>query len=348
MKSLNHSILLFFVFLLTSCKQGTGYKDAVKFSRNDFPETDTLKAIKVKFDSLLNKPLTLHIYDSLLLTTDFDSRRMLQIYNLKTGHKIGERIDFGQDKGEMLAPIFVENDDKTILLYDRRKGILHEYYISEFVKEDNPKAIRSITLEEKVSPIALMGNDLLGYYYCSPYPLHRFNISGHKTKEMLNFPKFNVNYSDRENKAAFTFSFSTNGFDKFVLCYNWTDLIEFYDKNGQLIKRMHGPNQFYPSFKERRMNNVSVVIRVSNQNHYAYFFPTHVGNKVYVLYDGDLVCPQADQLSHEIFVFDWNGNPIKRYILNEGIITFSVDQMHKKIYGISDTPQYHIVEFSYV
>lgn len=53
------------------------------------------------------------------------------------------------------------------------------------------------------------------------------------------------------------------------------------------------------------------------------------------------------ELPDRIFVFDWNGIPQKIYTLDQGIINFAVDKVQKKIYGISSSPEFHVVEFSY-
>ena len=41
------------------------------------------------------------------------------------------------------------------------------------------------------------------------------------------------------------------------------------------------------------------------------------------------------------------GIPDTIYSLSEPVFTYTIDTNAKKIYGISDRPEYHIVEFSY-
>ena len=48
-----------------------------------------------------------------------------------------------------------------------------------------------------------------------------------------------------------------------------------------------------------------------------------------------------------MFVFDWDGNPKQILLLDQGIFAFTVDKENKKIYGISDKPDFHLVAFSY-
>lgn len=50
---------------------------------------------------------------------------------------------------------------------------------------------------------------------------------------------------------------------------------------------------------------------------------------------------------HSIFVFDWDGSLKKHFVLDKGILRMVVDENHRKIYGISDDPEYQIIVFSY-
>ena len=52
-------------------------------------------------------------------------------------------------------------------------------------------------------------------------------------------------------------------------------------------------------------------------------------------------------LAKEIFVFDWDGTPKEHYYLDKGISRMAIDEVNRKIYGVSDDPEYHIVEFDY-
>jgi hypothetical protein len=52
-------------------------------------------------------------------------------------------------------------------------------------------------------------------------------------------------------------------------------------------------------------------------------------------------------LANQIFVFSWKGVPEQILSLDQGVFSITVDEKNKKIYGISDTPEFHIVEFAY-
>ena len=67
-----------------------------------------------------------------------------------------------------------------------------------------------------------------------------------------------------------------------------------------------------------------------------------------MLYNGKyLNDPQYKLSANEIFAFDWDGSLKKHFVLDKGISRMVVDENHRKIYGISDDPEYQIIVFSY-
>ena len=67
-----------------------------------------------------------------------------------------------------------------------------------------------------------------------------------------------------------------------------------------------------------------------------------------MLYSGKLYNPdQPSYLLNQLFVFDKNGNPQKRFELSEPIFTFTVDPVKNVIYGLTDNPEFRILKYSY-
>lgn len=97
---------------------------------------------------------------------------------------------------------------------------------------------------------------------------------GEKTGEIIGYPNNNISYTDTEKLDAYYMNFISNGMNKFAICYCMTDLIEFYDFNGNLHKRIHGPEQFLlisrstmtgRSFHRLRIGKLLVMLTFSLQ-----------------------------------------------------------------------------------
>ena len=57
--------------------------------------------------------------------------------------------------------------------------------------------------------------------------------------------------------------------------------------------------------------------------------------------------PNYNILCKELFVIGWDGSLECHYTLDQGVSSIAVDNQKRKIYGISDDPEYHIVVFDY-
>ena len=66
------------------------------------------------------------------------------------------------------------------------------------------------------------------------------------------------------------------------------------------------------------------------------------GNLMRVLIDKSDACSNGT-----LQEYGWDGLPRRILSLDQGVFSIAVDKKNKRIYGISDAPEFHIVEFSY-
>lgn len=68
---------------------------------------------------------------------------------------------------------------------------------------------------------------------------------------------------------------------------------------------------------------------------------------VYALYSGRTLTEHGMESHHceHLLVYDWNGNPIKHYILNVPLISMKYDKEKNRIYGIGYDPEGVFVEY---
>lgn len=334
---------------LASCTQESKIEQTTLIKREDFKKTQSLVGSTVQFDDIVLKPTRLQVCDSLLITMNKREERMFHVFNLNSKKKIGECISVGQGPNEMVSPSFVKCDGRSMHIFDMMTCTLFEYPMAEFITSSNPIAVKKTKLSEKIfGDVRFVENGIIGSTYYPNYRFVKFDIAGAKTDTMGAYPSSDASLSEREKLETYKFVFTTNSVDKIAVCSNWTDLIEIYDNEGNLQKRLHGPEQFVSSFKESRNGNVVMARRVKGQTRDAYFNPVSVGDDFFVLFNGKSEDEEGySQLSNQIFVFGWDGTPKQVLSLDQGVFTFTVDERNKKIYGISDQPEFHIVEFSY-
>jgi hypothetical protein len=115
-----------------------------------------------------------------------------------------------------------------------------------------------------------------------------------------------------------------------ALFYQYTDLIEIYDvDSGERIARRHGPDGFYPKFKEVSTGNIVRAHPVTGAR-CAYFGCIERGGLIWASYGGHYF-EGSDPVIY-IYAFDWAGNPKMMFKLDHPICAFDVDVDNRIIY----------------
>lgn len=341
---------LILILMFTSCIHGEKYEGTESFTWNDFTEVRSLQGTTLSFDSLVMCPTDILVRDSILLLIDKYEDRQIQLYNLDTMKKIGSRINSGQGPNDVLQPIFMGSDNENLRISDMVTSRVLEYSLIDFIKNEKTEPLTRIQTEKRMMPcVEQMGNDIYGYIMSPKHQIAIFDTMDGKLKqEIVEFPESSITYTDTERMDAYYMNFATNDRDRLAVCYSMTDLISFYRKDGTLIKQIHGPEGFFPYFKEIHHGEVVTSSMDRDRNRDAYFSPVNVGNQLFVLFDGEHVsAPDHDMLCEYILTFTWDGIPQMAYKLDDPVFAFTVDAEKRKIYGISNSPEYHIIEFTY-
>lgn len=349
MKNLFSIGILFLFYFVTSCTHERIYTNAESFDRKDF-KSKQLQGKAVEFNEPIMRPTCLLLHDSLLITCNQGSEKIFHTFNLQTKKKIGECVTVGQGPLEMLMPFFIAQKD-SIKIFDMMNSTIFTYSIPEFINKGTPIPSSRIQLSEKPfwSELGVLEHGFVGVSYKPDSPCYLFAENGNKLKNLGTYPEtLGTQYTDAEKINAYRAILTTNGKDRIAVCHFFTDLIDIYDKNGNLIAELHGPDHFATAFKES--SNAEVIKSIPDPKMYRDAFYSPVGTKksLFVLYNGKYVNePEYNLLAQEIFVFDWDGKPQEHYKLSEGISRMVIDEDNRKIYGVSDSPEYHIVEFNY-
>ena len=228
--------LLSLGLLLMSCKKKKKiYSDATLVDYDDFKEIIELKAETIAgFDSLFLAPTHLCAYDSMLITINKRSDKRILVFNVNTEKKVAEHISVGQGPGEMLLPRIVGNDDSKILISDLIKSTVLEYSMEDFFKSGELQYTKFISLQKPISgEVRLLKDRLIGdVSRNTSFLFYEFNSEGEVVDSIGRYPEANWEITDVEKKNVYSFSFTTNQQDRIAVCYNWTDLIDIYDKLG--------------------------------------------------------------------------------------------------------------------
>lgn len=120
---------------------------------------------------------------------------------------------------------------------------------------------------------------------------------------------------------------------RFVVTNNFFDEIEIYSANGNKIIAVKGPKPISPIFESD-----GIAILFNTKTVISYMRICTTDNYIYISQSGKELSPDYDSgyLCDNIFVFDWNGNPITDLKLSSSIRSFAVDEKNHIIYAYSE------------
>lgn len=347
------SIILFSVFVMlawVACdsSQKPNGKE-VSFERGDFKVQKRLSGKTIEFDSIILRPSQIQLYDSFLVTCNIGAEKQFHIFNLHTKHKVGECISMGQGPKEMMTPCFVNRND-SVVLFDMMTSTIFTYSIREFTEAKDPEYTHRLSLETQPlwSDIRCLDKSFIGVSYDAVAPCFLFDQSGKKIMDFGVYPESGQSYTPAEIINAYRASLTTNQKDKVAVTHYFTDVICLYNADGTLEKLLQGPDHFASVFKEFQDGDIIGSQATPQTYRDAFYSPVCVDDHLFVLYNGKMLEEEGyNLLCKELFVFGWDGTPECHYTLDQGVSYITVDSQSRKIYGVSDDPEYHIVEFEY-
>jgi hypothetical protein len=167
-------------------------------------------------------------------------------------------------------------------------------------------------------------------------------------------PVINPQFSFNDSYPSFLLSdvFSSNmdvrpDKKKVVLAGRYLDCIEIYDSDGSLTKLLKGPEENFNFQYNRDRSYARGAVVKSPESQRAYICVRCTNDRIYALYSGKKRMDESNySTSNLIYTFDWEGNLLKKYVLDCLIGSFDVDTSTQTIYAIQDLDSY-IVSFKY-
>ncbi len=285
------------------------------------------------------------ITDSVLAVITPREDTLLTFISIPKEKVIKRMIPRGQGPGEMIMLDFCPQVNKDQLwIHDPNLGIVCRLDMEAVTNESY-----------QIEPIVKLGSSYLiklGDYLVasgSNVKDNRFQIfdsQGNLITSCLNYQKpdeyrhipdhvyatvFQGDYAVHPNNEKFVFSSSMSG------------SIHFFDFTPESISLSTDLFFYHPSITDLGQNRY-MIDRDAKMG-----FPMIESDMdyVYTLYAGDKTKTQhlSTLTSNQILVYDWNGNPVKRYELEIPLFTFCLNAAGDKIYGVAFEPETIIVQY---
>lgn len=349
-------IKLFFVGnLLFSCNFREQSQNELVFK--DFRDTYELVGEEIRSEGeYIGNPISFFKIDSLLFTLDPTNKNLFKILNLNTNYFIKNKGIRGSGPGEIITPISCQ-------LYKNKKIGIYDYAQKEFFlfQADslvlNDKYLPEVYIDCKNDPSAnfysaqLINQNLLigvGVFEDGG----RYGLMDNNDKFLysrFNFPKDGKKNIETTHKAlAYQGNISVKPDGKaFVFAAAFSPILEIIkvDENNELekIKDIH---YAYPDYRTEKKNG-GYSSPMSSKSPMGFPVITTTDSYIYTIYSGKTFEKYRSEAfyGNHLLVYDWNGNPIKHYLLNISLKQVFVEE-DKILYGIpGDTENFQFVKY---
>ncbi len=329
----NKIAIIIELFVLISCQ-------SQYTSKIVFPETIS-RDISLLKETYLSIPLDMECNDSILFISDFRGDSLLWIYNIKSNDFLHRLAPFGEGPDNFLSPIEIKLLDSILIIHNRWHYSLKKYCIdSEMQIQTKTDEINRLPTDiDRVHPLNDSTYIASGRFNEGRYAI--LNNKGKIIKYLGEYPAYFCGEADIPNFPKFMFHqtmFDSNSEGNKLACATThvLDIMKCTEDSVELSHRLLlSPYEY--GFKQDEYS-AQAIENIRNELGVKRIYTTD--DFIYLLYKPftEKQFHELKSKSCEIWMFDWEGNAIKKLIIKGDIITFCVNKENSTIYCITNAP----------
>lgn len=319
-------IILVFTFL-TSCSQAI-----VEYKELEVKNTDSLESKSLNDTFTFGYANKILVYDSLLIVYDEMQENKVLFFHKETGEYLESLGRLGQGPGELLTPNSISVNLKTGILsiYDYARSKVIAYNLPEFINKDSKHWSYIDLPEYEIRPkevISVGANDFIALHGKPRFTKSR---EGRILTSYDEFPLLPETEDDEQAKRMYfltqsLFSASPDG-RKIVTATTLGGIMQIFDSKDSSIS-MKAENFIYqPVFSVRKGQ-----IETFPETVYGFACLQATDKYIYATLHG---VANPTVYPNVIYVFDWNGTPVKKLYSDQQICFFHVDEPEGKVYAV--------------
>lgn len=259
-------------------------------------------------------PRRLFIYKDQLITANRSETEdhLFSFYELATKKLIKNQISYGRHFGEVMSPANVSLINNILWSHD----VTAAKIVTIDLDSRNASAgIQEFKLSDRMYSLQL--KDSLHYYTSGNYKLDsKVQIMDLKTHQVLDqFGKYgdvpeNVPLSAWKT-ATESFLFMKPDGTKLVSALRFADQLEFFDLATRNSKVIKGPENIELEFDVFKHEGVDIGTR-NDKTRFGFLNGYATDKFIYLLYSGQREVAKTCKFGKYVFVYDWNGLPVKK------------------------------------
>ena len=326
-------LIVIICLMISGCESKVNIlcKNTLHFSR--FPEEITVDFTDIcEYKEGIAGTMILIDSTLIILNEQPGANSFLNNYSLKSGIISDGYLNKGRGPAEAMGPriIGVNGNSlwlqdiilKKVFTIDKRKVVNkiipvsfneffyeNQYYMIDFKDSLHYFGIGYINSEYKIQEIELITGKVIDEYE-----------KIEETPENISIPLFKSVYQ------SFIYVKPTG--DKIVLPYRFLDAIEIYNIKTRSSVAIHGPEGYDVEYKP--MGN---MMTKTEKTRIAFVNGTVTNKYIYLSYSGRKRYSSDYFYGNCIYVYDWDGNPVRKIVLNRFIQGLVVSQDDKTLYA---------------
>ena len=338
-KTLFISISSFIILTLIACKE----KDSVILNKNTTFFSKFPTEISVTFNDLFEykngNPHTLQLIDSTLVIFNFTKtiESFFYNYNLKSNKLSKGYLKKGRGPNEAIGAACTGIIDNNLWTYDvtLKKIFMIDKTIAS--NNDDTKLFHSYPIEDNYYQITLIDSSrfLASGKADSKYKIQEIDFSGKLLNEFGEFQHIPKDIPiDALKDAYHSFFYLKPLGDKIAISYLYTDILEIYNiKEPSNNIAIQGPLKIEMDFKVDKRGSYNIM-KKNNKIRKTFLAGTATDKYIYLAYSGLSYAERKDMnYCKSIYVYDWDGNPVKKLNLDRRILGLAVSNDNSTIYS---------------
>lgn len=317
-----------------SCKEQNS-KDIIL---KDFKTVSYLSKTESPFRSLdIGEIVSMGIMDTVLVVSEFSGEKVFKLFSIENGSLIQSSVNRGRGPNELdLSYNILELDEDNFVIFDRIRSEFIYLSLCDLLMGNEIFSQREKHNYSVFNSIII--NDSLRVF-TGPFDSYQYlltNISTGNSTFYQEYPDLGTLKSIQTATKAhgyqghFTAIFGKNRFAFLSSLVGFFEICEIKD------------NEVIPVF--RKSYGVPDLYVVQNRTALTpdlpYYFNSLSSTNEYVftIYSGRTIREHGEEeyyAGNNLLVFDWNGNPVKRFVLDSYIRTFALDKKNMRLYGYS-------------
>lgn len=324
--------------VLTGCS--SPQKEYV-FTQSVPAKTEVLQEI------LVSIPMDIKKQGDLLYVSDFNGDSLLSCYSISERHLVGKMLPQGQGAGEFLSPVEFFPADSTFFVHNRWHFTAQDYSFDLPALSIRPQGelMRLPMGADHLCPVSGSRWVVSGVFEEGRFML--LDGEGHPIATCGSFPDYQEGEEAVPNTAKAMFhqsQFGSHPSQKRLACVT-SHVLELWDCDGGtltlkrrgLLAPYHYRFEAGPDGVFAESDQADAVVGARGL--------TVSGSFIYVLYNPNtqqMHDERNETMNSEIWVFDWEGNPVRKLLPDVQVSCICVDETDTCLYAIVAAPDYCI------